>query len=156
DQLRGSDEVPIANLGFFSQQPDGSFAPTLALPGSPNYAALVGATRSQDLHNTAVTGRAGVDFTVTPDALLYFNYSRGYRSAAFNAQFLFTPSDFTTVEPETLDSYEAGFKTSWLDHRLQIDGAVFHYQYKNQQIINVYPTGQQPLINLGKSKIDGG
>ncbi len=37
-----------------------------------------------------------------------------------------------------------------------MNGAVFHYQYKNQQIINVYPTGQQPLINLGKSKIDGG
>ena len=60
------------------------------------------------------------------------------------------------MEPETLDSYEAGFKTSLADRRLQIDGAVFHYQYKNQQIINVYPTGQQPLINLGKSKIDGG
>ena len=39
---------------------------------------------------------------------------------------------------------------------MQVDGAVFHYQYKNQQIIDVYPTGQQPLINLGKSKIDGG
>jgi iron complex outermembrane receptor protein len=156
DQLRGSDQVPIANLGFFTQQPGGTFASTLVLPGSPNYAALVNQTRSQVLHNTAVTGRAGVDFTLTPDTLLYLNYSKGYRSAAFNAQFLFTPSDLTTVKPETLDSYEAGFKTSWLDHRVQIDGAVFHYQYKNQQIINVYPTGQQPLINLGKSKIDGG
>ena len=156
DQLRGSDQVPIANLGFFSQQPNGSFGPTLALPGSPAYDASVNQTRSQYLHNTAVTGRAGVDFTLTPDVLLYLNYSKGYRSAAFNAQFLFTPGDLTTVKPETLDSYEAGFKTSWLDHRVQVDGAIFHYQYKDQQIINVYPTGQQPLINLGKSKIDGG
>ncbi|MEP6884674.1 MAG: TonB-dependent receptor [Gammaproteobacteria bacterium] len=156
DQLRGSDQVPIANLGFFSQQPNGTFGPTLVLPGSPGYDAAVNQTRSQYLHNTAVTGRAGVDFSLTSDALLYFNYSKGYRSAAFNAQFLFTPDDLTTVKPETLDSYEVGFKTSWLDHRLQVDGAVFHYQYKDQQIINVYPTGQQPLINLGKSKIDGG
>ena len=158
NQLRGSDEVPIANLGFFSTLPGtgGLQGPVEALPGSPNYNAIVNQTRSQALHNTAVTGRAGVDFTLTPDALLYVNYSRGYRSAAFNSQFLFTPSDFTTVLPETLDSYEIGAKTSWLDHRLQVDGAVFHYQYKNQQIINVYPTGQQPLINLGKSKIDGG
>ena len=37
-----------------------------------------------------------------------------------------------------------------------MDGAVFHYQYNNQQIIDIRPTGQQPLINLGKSKIDGG
>lgn len=156
DQLRGSDQVPIANLGFFSQQPNGTVGPTLALPGSPDYSQLVNQTRSQFLHNTAVTGRAGIDFTLTPDALLYVNYSKGYRSAAFNAQFLFTPGDLTTVKPESLDSFEAGFKTSWLDHRVQVDGAVFHYQYKDQQIINVYPTGQQPLINLGKSKIDGG
>ncbi len=156
NQLRGSDQVPIANLGFFTEQPDGSVGPTLVLPGTPGYEAAVNQTRSQYLHNTAVTGRAGVDFTLTPDVMLYFNYSKGYRSAAFNAQFLFTPEDLTTVKPETLDSYEVGFKTSWLDHRLQVDGAAFHYQYKDQQIINVYPTGQQPLINLGKSKIDGG
>jgi iron complex outermembrane recepter protein len=154
NQLRGSDEVPIANLGYFDNA--NGTGPVETLPGSPGYAASVARTRGQALHNTAVTGRAGVDFTLSPDALLYLNYSRGYRSAAFNSQFLFTPTDFTTVEPETLDSYEAGFKTSWADHRLQVDGAVFHYQYKNQQIINVYPTGQQPLINLGKSKIDGG
>ena len=156
DQLRGSDEVPIANLGFFAPQPLGYFGPAEALPGSPNYAAIVGQTRSQDAHNTAVTGRAGVDITPAKDVLLYLSYSRGYRSAAFNAQFLFTPSDFSTVKPETLDSVEAGFKTAWLENRLQLNGAMFHYQYRNQQYIDVYPTGQQPLINLAKSKIDGG
>jgi iron complex outermembrane receptor protein len=156
DQLRGSDQVPIANVGFFSLQPSGSFGPTLALPGSPDYSALVNQTRNQTLHNTALTGRAGVDFTLSDAILLYLNYSRGYRSGAFNAQFLFTPADLSTVRPEILDSYEAGFKTAWLDRHLQIDGAVFHYQYKNQQIIDVYQTGEQPLVNLDKSKIDGG
>jgi iron complex outermembrane receptor protein len=156
DQLQGSDNVPIANLGFFSAQPGGFNGPTLALPGSPNYLSLVDATRSQDLHNVATTGHVGVDFTPTNDSLLYLSYSRGYRSAAFNAQFLFTPSDFSTVQPETLDSIEAGFKTSWLQNRLQLDGAIFHYQYKNQQIVDVQPSGQQPLINLDKSRIYGG
>ncbi len=152
DQLQGSDGVPIANILVGTN----GGVPVEALPGSPNYSSLVNATTSQALHNTAWTGRAGVDVTPTKDVLLYFAYSRGYRSAAFNSQFLFSVSDFTTVQPETLDSFEVGFKTSWLEHRLQLDGAVFHYQYKNQQIIDVYPTGQQPLINLGKSKIDGG
>ena len=155
DQLRGPDEVPIANIiGAQFNGTDG-VTPVLALPGTAA-AANVNQTFSQDIHNTAVTGRAGVDFTPTTDSLIYASYSRGYRSAAFNAQFLFTVTDFTKVNPETLDSVELGFKTAWLDNRLQIDGAVFHYQYKNQQIINVYPTGQQPLINLKKSKIDGG
>ena len=156
DQLRGPDQVPIANLGFFSEQPGGYPAPTLALPGSPNYASLVNETRSQYLHNTATTGRAGIDFTPTKESLLYVSYSRGYRSAAFNSQFLFTPSDFSTVQPETLDSIEAGFKTTWIENRLQLDGAVFRYQYKNQQLIDVRPSGAQPLINLGRSRIVGG
>lgn len=149
DQLLDVNGTPIANLGFFNTDFSGN-------PGPDPTGSNMNDTRSQFAHNTAVTGRAGIDFNVAKDQLLYVNYSRGYRSAAFNSQFLFTPGDFTTVLPETLDSIEAGFKTSWMDHRLQIDGAVFHYQYKNQQIINVYPTGQQPLINLGKSKIDGG
>ena len=51
---------------------------------------------------------------------------------------------------------EAGFKTAWFDNRLQVNGAIFHYQYKNQQIVDVRPDGEQPLINLPKSKIDGG
>jgi iron complex outermembrane recepter protein len=148
NQLRGPDEVPIANIGFFTTFPDGSTGPDPAVP--------VDATRRQDIHNTAVTGRAGIDYTPSKDSLLYLSYSRGYRSAAFNAQFLFTPGDFTNVKPETLDSIEFGFKTAWYDNRLQLNGAVFHYQYKNQQYIDVQPTGQQPLINLPKSKIDGG
>ena len=143
DQLRGPDEVPIANLGFF-------------VNGGPDPSVPLFQTRRQDIRNTAVTGRAGVDITPTKDSLIYLGYSRGYRSAAFNAQFLFTPQDFTSVRPETLDSIEAGFKTAWLQNRLQVNGAVFHYQYKNQQYIDVQPTGQQPLINLNKSKIDGG
>jgi iron complex outermembrane receptor protein len=159
DQLRGSDQTPIANLGFFSEQPGPNgpyYGPTLALPGSANYTSIIDRTRSQTLHNTAVTGHAGVDITPTKDSLIYASYSRGFRAGAFNAQFLFSPQDFTTVKPETVDSYEIGFKTAWFDNRLEVNGAAFHYQYKNQQIIDVRPDGEQPLINLPKSKIDGG
>ena len=158
NQLRGSDDVPIGSItpGSLASDPTAPWMPVEALPGSPNYAAIVDARTSQALHNTAVTGRTGVDFTPSANSLLYVNYSRGYRSGAFNGQFLFSISDFTSVKPETLDSIEAGWKTQWLERRLQLNGAIFHYQYKNQQIIDIRPTGQQPLINLGKSKIDGG
>jgi len=158
DQLRGADQVPIGNVGFFSEQlgPNGEYyGPTLALPGSANYTSIIDQTRSQSLHNTAVTGHGGIDITPTKDSLIYVSYSRGFRAGAFNAQFLFSPADFTTVQPETVDSYEAGFKTAWADHRAELNGAIFHYQYKNQQIIDVRPNGEQPLINLPKSKIDG-
>ncbi len=155
DQLRGADGVPIANLGIFGNQPEGYFGPALLIPETPGYDAAIGATRRQDVHNSAVTGHVGIDYTPTDKSLIYLGYSRGYRSAAFNAQFLFTPEDFSQVKPETLDSLETGFKTSWLANRLQFNGAAFYYQYKNQQLIDVRPTGQQPLINLDKSRIVG-
>ena len=114
------------------------------------------ATARQDIHNVAWTGRLGLDYTPSKDVLLYGNLSRGYRSGAFNAQFFFDPSEFTSVKPESVDSVEFGFKTAWLGDTLQLDGAVFNYSYKNQQLIDVQSSGHQPLINLGKSTIRGG
>jgi iron complex outermembrane recepter protein len=158
NQLRGSDGVPIGSItpGSIATNPNSPWMPVEALPGSPNYAAIVDATTLQSLHNTALTGRAGIDYTPMANTLFYLSYSRGYRAGAFSAQFLFSYGDFTTVKPETLDSAEAGWKTQWLNNRIELNGAVFHYQYKNQQIIDIRPNGEQPLINLGKSKIDGG
>jgi len=135
-QLRGVDGVVIANI----------------IPGSTTD---LYATARQDITNVAWTGRAGIDYTPATDLLLYANYSRGYRSGAFNAQFFFSPSEFDSVKPETVDSIEAGIKSTWLGGKLQADGAVFHYTYKNQQLIDVQSTGLQPLINIPESKMTG-
>jgi iron complex outermembrane receptor protein len=158
NQLRGSDGVPIGSItpGSLATNPNSPWMPVEALPGSPNYAAIVNARTQQSVHDTAFTGRAGLDYTPTANTLFYLSYSRGYRAGAFSAQFLFSYGDFTSVKPETLDSVEAGWKTQWFDNRLEVNGAVFHYQYKNQQIIDIRPNGEQPLINLGKSRIVGG
>jgi iron complex outermembrane recepter protein len=157
NQVRGADDVPIGSItpGSCGSDPNGPCVPVEALPGSPGYSSIVNAMTQHGLHDTALTGRAGIDYTPTADMLFYLSYSRGYRSGAFNAQFLFSYSDFTTVKPETLDSIEAGWKTQWLNDRVQLNGAIFHYQYRNQQIIDIRPNGDQPLINLGKSKIQG-
>ena len=136
-QIQGVDGVAVFNV----------------IPGS---ATDLNATTGQDIHNVAWTGRAGIDYTPVQGALLYLNYSRGYRSGAFNAQFFFDPVEFVSVKPESVDSIEAGFKTTWLNGTLQADGAVFHYSYKNQQLIDVQASGHQPLINLPKSSITGG
>ena len=63
DQLRGSDQVPIANLGFFSLQPDGTYGPTLALPGSPELRRARSTRRAASSCTTRpLTGRAGRRF----------------------------------------------------------------------------------------------
>ncbi len=154
-QLQGSDGVPIGNI-IPGQIVAGQWQPIEALPGSANYAALVNRTAAQYLHSTEGTGDIGLEFQLTRDSMLYLKYSRGYRPGSFNMQFFFSNSDFDKVPPEKLYSIEGGFKSAWLEHRLQVDGALFHYRYIDQQFVDVRPNGSQPLSHIPLSEIYGG
>jgi len=91
----------------------------------------------------AFTPRASVSFKPTPDHNIYISYSRGFKGGGFDPRSLSTqapnqtPSavfNFMTFKPEKVDSYEAGWKASVLDHRLQFATAVFDAQYKDVQV----------------------
>jgi iron complex outermembrane receptor protein len=133
----GSDGVPVASQ----------------IPGGTD----LNATLAQSFQTTRTTGRLGLDYKVSPDNLLYANYSRGYRGASFNAQAFFQVAEFNTAKPEDVEAFEIGTKNQLLDHKLTINGAVFQDNYKNQQVLDVNPsTGAQTLNNLTRSRIRGG
>ncbi len=136
-QAIGSDNVKLINL----------------IPGS---ATDIDATTGLAFTKDNISGKIGIDYQAGRDFLLYASYSRGYRGSAFNAQALFDPSELTVAKPETIDSYEAGFKSQLFDRMLQLNGAVFYYDYKNQQFIDIDPiSAAQRLVNLPKSRIIG-
>ena len=135
-QMIGSDDVVLANL----------------IPGDANN---VDATTSQKFSKSNVSGKIGLDYSFD-DNLLYLSYSRGYRASSFAAQAFFTPDELTVARPETVDSIEGGFKLDLLDRRLRVNGALFHYSYRDQQFIDVNPDGTQRLLNLPRSRILGG
>jgi hypothetical protein len=116
-QMIGSDDVVLANL----------------IPGDANN---VDATTSQKFSKSNVSGKIGLDYSFD-DNLLYLSYSRGYRASSFAAQAFFTPDELTVARPETVDSIEGGFKLDLLDRRLRLNGALFHYSYRDQQFIDV-------------------
>jgi iron complex outermembrane receptor protein len=132
----GSDGVVLANL----------------IPGDANN---VDATTSQKFSKSNVSGKIGLDYSFD-DNLLYLSYSRGYRASSFAAQAFFTPDELTVARPETVDSIEGGFKLDLLDRRLRLNGALFHYSYRDQQFIDVNPDSTQRLLNLPRSRILGG
>jgi iron complex outermembrane receptor protein len=137
-QAFGTDEVIVANL----------------IPGS---ATDLDATQNLQFSTDNLSGKIGLDFKTAAGTLLYANYSRGYRGGSFNGQAYFSPEELSITKPEKVTAYEIGSKASLLDRRLQINGAVFYYDYRNQQFIDVDPdTGAQPLVNLPKSRIYGG
>ncbi|CAN5305636.1 TonB-dependent receptor [soil metagenome] len=100
------------------------------------------------------TGRLGVRYHPSDHLMLYAQYARGYRSSAINGGALTNPADLNVAEPETLDSWEAGVKTT-INDRIRLNASVFTYDFTNQQFINVVGIGNQQLVNAGQSRVTG-
>jgi len=114
---------------------DGYSTPITDVPGEEIF------TLYQDLNlNNSYSnwsGRAIVNYAWTDTIKTYLSFSRGYRSGSYNGFGFVTPAAVYFVQPERLDSWEFGFKTRFANDRVQLNGAVFHYDYKNQQVSEV-------------------
>ena len=66
----------------------------------------------------------------TAVGLAYFTYSRGFKSGGYNYPASLGP----VLDPEVLDSYEAGLKSNLLGRRLRLDAALFSYDFRNLQV----------------------
>lgn len=100
------------------------------------------------------TGRIGLRYKPNDDLTLYAQFARGYRSSAINGGALTNPADLNVAEPETLDSFEVGLKST-INDRIRFNASAFHYDFTNQQFINVVGIGNQQLVNAGQSTIRG-
>ncbi|MBX9884449.1 MAG: TonB-dependent receptor [Novosphingobium sp.] len=83
------------------------------------------------------TGRAVLDFQITPDNLVYASYSRGYKSGGINpplSPIFAVPESF---EPEFVNSFEVGTKNTFAGGKLQLNLTGFYYQYKNLQLSRI-------------------
>lgn len=74
------------------------------------------------------TGKAGVDWFVVEDVMAYASYSHGYKGGGFSI------GQFDTYDPETVDAYEIGLKSTAYDGRAQINVASFYYDYQDLQV----------------------
>lgn len=95
------------------------------------------------------TPRASISFKPTRNHNIYFTYSKGFKGGGFDprGQTSQAPDidgdgdidfddqfQFLRFAPETVDSYELGWKASLLDNRLNIAMAAFKGDYTNVQI----------------------
>ena len=120
-------------------------------PGVP----LLDLYRDLNLKNSYdnISGRAIVNYAWTDQIKTYASFSRGYRSATYNGFGFLGTNAVYFVKPEKLDSYEAGFKTRFLNDRLQLNGAGFHYNYTNQQVQEV--VGGVAFLRSLSAKVNG-
>jgi iron complex outermembrane receptor protein len=99
----------------------GSFVETLA---NPTAAPIRGAENTPNLSfkDTQPNWRVSLNWRITPDVMTFATYSTGYKSGGLNsaggAQALGQKRLFNS---ETSKDWEAGFKSTWLDHRLLLN-----------------------------------
>lgn len=96
------------------------------------------------------TFKLSLDHNFSPDALGYVSWSRGFKAGVFNTVALNTAA----VEPETIDAFETGLKSDWLDRRLRLNLAAYYYNYKNLQV-QQFVNGFYTLSNAARAEIKG-
>ncbi len=84
--------------------------------------------------------KIGLDYQFSDDFLGYAHVSRGFRSGGFNGRPT-GAAEISVVDPETVTSYEIGFKSEWADNRVRLNGAVYYNEYEDQQILVNRPSG---------------
>ncbi|WP_100239392.1 TonB-dependent receptor [Sphingobium sp. LB126] len=80
----------------------------------------------------AFTPKAGISYQVTPAIFLFASYSRGFDAGGFNNRAL-NLATALPYAPETVNTFEGGFKSDWLDSHLRVNLTGFYNDYKNLQ-----------------------
>ena len=123
-------------------------------PASPYYSYNLNAEGLEDTES-GFKSRGNLTWHVTPDAMVYYTFSQGFRPGGFNQngnsphaytvpnapgcvaaagygcpQYLI-PSSYSS---DKLTNNEIGWKTEWFDHRLQFNGAVYYDTWDDVQV----------------------
>ena len=123
------------------------------------------------------TPRASLSFKPTPDHNIYASFSQGFKGGGFdprgvgvnapdlNGNGIREDSEiaaFLSFRPESVDSYEIGYKASLFDRRLSLALAAFRMDYSDVQIpgssgcvVNGLPTFCGVITNAGKARFQG-
>jgi outer membrane receptor protein involved in Fe transport len=112
-------------------------------PASPYYSYNLDANNLRDTES-GFKSRGNITWHITRDVMVYYTYSQGFRPGGFNqnggalhtygadgVQQYVIPRSYSS---DDLTNNEIGWKTEWLDHRLQWNGAVYRENWNNVQV----------------------
>ncbi len=105
----------------------------LARDGSPN--PVLGALNGQvgNFSGSHWDYRADLDYQWTKDFMTYAEFSTGFKGGGVNPR-PFVLQQVQPFGPETLNAYEVGIKSQWLDRRVRLNLSAFYNQYDAIQV----------------------
>jgi len=106
---------------------------------------------SRSVADEQVSGDLSLLFRVSDDFNIYGRYARGFRAPTIQGRDVAFGALPSVADSETIDSIEAGFKSTLADNRVRLNGAVFYYEIKDQQLSAIGGGGNfVQLVNADK------
>lgn len=107
-----------------------------------------------DIESEEVTPLVSLAYHFNDDLMSYISFSRGYKSGGYEQRLAPTTPVVPSFEPEFVDTYEIGVKSTMADGRVQLAAAIFHSDYSDMQMSVV--DGPAPtLTNAGDATLEG-
>jgi iron complex outermembrane receptor protein len=103
------------------------------------------------------TPRISIDHHFNDSVMAYLSWSRGFRSGGWNGR-ASTPPNIGPYDPETVDSYEVGLRSTLFDNRLQFNATIFRTEYDDKQESEIFAFGtstETVVNNAAQATIDG-
>ena len=135
-------------LGFFGYGSGNPLGSPCTTPPSTKFAPCTNLDTDVAAHGVVPKGT--LTYKITPDQLVYFTYSKGFRPGGVNRV-----SGAPPYAADYLINYEIGWKTQWLDHRVRWNGAFFWEDWKNFQFSFLVPPSITAIANGGNARIKG-
>ncbi len=104
------------------------------------------------------TFKLGLDYRLTDDQLLYLSYASGFQAGGFRTLCfgdLSPGCGGTAFNPQTVDSFELGFKSDLADHTVRLNVAAFYAMYDDIQQVVINSSGGYPIDNIGDVDVYG-
>ena len=127
-------KLETAVPGFNLNLPDGSVLPIV--PAGP--------LQNFDDDWTEFSPRVALSYDVTDDLMVFGSFSSGFKSGGFFARTQ-NVNDINSYDPETVDTYELGMKSEWLENRFRFNATIFYSEYDDKQ--------EETIVNLGGGNV---
>ena len=142
-----------------------SHSPTVIPPGGcVTLDPVTNKPLASGIHSTLdqdnVSWRTGLSWKPVTDVMLYANVTKGYKAGSYGTMPAIRPVQAQPVTQESVLAYETGFKAELLDHKAQLTGAAFYYDYRHKQLLGSVnlgpPFGTLPgMVSIPKSRVAG-
>ena len=139
-----TDKLSLTGGIRYTEQDKSYLFSRLNRDGTPN--AVLGALNGAvgKYSGSHVDYRADLSYQLTPEFMTYAEFSTGFKGGGVNPR-PFVVAQVLPFGPETLNAWEVGFKSQFLDRMVRLNASAFYNQYKSIQVTLL----SCPLVSAG-------